>query len=257
MDPALAILPQDSPYRDLLAFHVKAFETVFARAYDGNDSGYLFDQPLDESAFAATIAGHNTAGDPCSTTILLAQPVDISSVPDDPSGQIHLASASVVGGTLDAQGSISYYGIAFSYDLADGQRHNDLLLLTEMDQETTDTLMHAVGLLPFASGGSATMEQCVALCEISFDVCIDNAGTTLAECVALAVVALAGCLARCILFLPTPAIGELAPALCALRCSVVVGPLAVAACLIKHAADVARCRRTLDGCLAACGVVFR
>ena len=96
--PRLKTLLGLTASRALLDFHKLTFETVLGRPYNGTESGYLFNQPLDETTYGTTVQGSSVAGDPIEALVLYADPIDISSIL--PQNGVTMISSALVAGSL-------------------------------------------------------------------------------------------------------------------------------------------------------------
>ncbi len=255
----LAILPQDSLYRDTIAFHMSAFETVFAKPYDPTATAYFFDQALDSSTVAQTIPGHNSIGDLCDVTVLTSIDIDISTAANNPSGGVLMKSMNFVVGVLDSIGSQSFYGVSYTYDYTDGITYNDLFLLGAVDDAAIQALLIGRGLLvptysfaPGVDGNSAS--TCAALCQITFQNCIANADATLLACHDLVDLRILGCAITCLIAAAAPGLGTTIAAFCLLACAA-DGIIGHRTCSRVYALDLTLCGNNLNACLLACGIV--
>lgn len=247
-DPTLVIEPQDAFYREVSSFHITAFETVFGRQYVGEDAAYLFDQPLDESTYSTSVPGHNSAGDACSALVLYAQPIDVSSVL--PENGVTTISSALVGGTLDGVGSQAFWGISLVYDFSDGNRYNDLFLLTAMESSTVQALLITAGLVEY--NGPV---DCVGQCDIDLATCMRNAEIDNLLCNVNGLIFYAKCLAACAIGSLLPGIGAAIGLLCFFGCTANWG-FDILSCFAANEAAIAICLSNYVGCMEGCGIII-
>ena len=256
-EAAVAVQPEaeDPAIQELLDFHELAFETVFGRDYDGTESAYFFEQPLDESTYATVVPGWNTVGEPVDALVLLAQPIDVSDFAD-PGNGVTIISAAHIAGTLEGVEKQGFWGISMVYDFSDGVRYNDLFLLQDLDETTEKALMAWAGLLEYNYRGDPDeMEECTTSCEIALETCMRNAEINHEYCGKDAVAFYAKCCVACTAAALVPGFGLFAITVCIAGCS---GNLAFDGYMCNSNFDqaVAICYSNFRGCMEGCGWIL-
>jgi hypothetical protein len=176
--------------QDMLDFQDLMFEVVFGRAYEEDAVGYYFEHPLDETTYGTVVFGWNTAGEPMDALVLSAWPIDVSDIEPDANGTT-VISAAHIAGTLEGVGKQGFWGISMVYEMSEGERFNELLLLRELDATTEEVLMI---LLDFDEDDLAQpgydaraeckflLRGCINSAYYKFDTCTDNAGIVTTGC---------------------------------------------------------------------------
>ncbi len=231
-----------------------AFETVFGRAYDGTESAYFFEQPLDELTYATVVPGWNTVGEPVDALVLLALPIDVTDFAD-PGNGVTIISAAHIAGTLEGVEKQGFWGISMVYDFHDGVRYNDLFLIHDLDETTEKALMVNAGLMDHGRDEPDETEACIVDCKIDLNVCIAGAAIDLAACAAISAASTAGCLVICLVVAPVPGLGILLTSVCAGVCYA-LGITAMITCNILFAASAVKCWVAYRACVAKCGLVI-
>ena len=255
---------EDPTLQDLFDFHVLAFETVFDRDYDGTESAYFFEQPLDESTYATVVPGWNTVGEPVDALVLLARPIDVSDI--EPNEGITIISAAHIAGTLHGVADQGFWGISVVYDFIDGVRYNDLFLLQDLDETTEQALLVNAGLMDYGRGEPEKMQACIAACESAMAACMNAAYVGLGTCQSNAATDMTVCILACaglgvgIGAIPaTPGIGLLVGIGVGLGCAgmcMVLNSKALTACVAAYNAAAAVCLATFNTCLTGCGITI-
>lgn len=247
---------EDPTLQDLFDFHVLAFETVFDRDYDGTESAYFFEQPLDESTYATVVPGWNTVGEPVDALVLLARPIDVSDI--EPNEGITIISAAHIAGTLHGVADQGFWGISVVYDFIDGVRYNDLFLLQDLDETTEQALLVNAGLMDYGRGEPEKMQACITACDITLQTCIRAADAGFGACEDSAEGEVARCLAMCVvgggaIMVPLPGLGLLVGLGCVGLCAY-GGIKDMEACTAVYNGAVATCWGTFQACMAGCGI---
>ena len=253
----VAVQPEaeDPAIQELLDFHVLAFETVFGRDYDGEESGYLFEQPLDESTYATIVPGWNTVGEPVDALVLLAQPIDVSDFAD-PGNGVTIISAAHIAGTLEGVDKQGFWGISMVYDFSDGVRYNDLFLLQDLNETTEKALLANAGLMDYGRGDPDEMQACIKAAVILFQACMAAAFAGLGSCNDTASAVTTGCLIVCVGITASTGwsgIGTIAGLACVGLCYAAELKM-LSACAKTYDGDTALCYGKLQADLLDCGI---